>query len=398
MRFMGGCVLALGLFSFGAAEAAPRVEVRVRLKKSMSAMEVSGLALQIGQPASYVAIASPRNTSILRRAILQRKGQDRWLVRWRDSGEKETIKSDKLHVRGQMLRVGVEPVPYELELVPRMTSNRFDLVARLDLETYLAGVLPAEMPLSWPTEALKAQAIAARSFVLSRAFERRHEHFDVDSTILDQVYKFFHEIDDKPELRRKLDRILASTREMVMRGSDGRILRAYYSADCGCQSEDPRYVWGESGSYVSVKDATCQARKTYVWNAQYERNFMRSLLVANFALPESSRLETISISSHTPSGRVNELMANFRLEGKSRRVVISGQEFRRLFGFDQILSSDFTFQWRGPKLQIDGRGLGHGVGMCQRGARDLARSGKSYREILSFYYPKAKISRQSEIL
>jgi stage II sporulation protein D len=79
------------------------------------------------------------------------------------------------------------------------------------------------------------------------------------------------------------------------------------------------------------------------------------------------------------------------VDGESRTVAMNSQEFRRVFGFDRVRSTDFSLRWLGRQLQIHGTGIGHGVGMCQTGARELAEEGMSYRDILKLYYPKANL-------
>ncbi|NJL24523.1 MAG: SpoIID/LytB domain-containing protein [Calothrix sp. SM1_5_4] len=134
-------------------------EVRVRLHKGLERVELTGFGLRIGRPAGFVSADSPIGMG---KARISLKEKNVFQVRWEGGSSAEKIESDRVWVRGQMLRVGATPVPYELEILPNPRKG-LDVVARLDLETYLTGVLPAEMPLSWPMAALKAQAVAARS-------------------------------------------------------------------------------------------------------------------------------------------------------------------------------------------------------------------------------------------
>jgi stage II sporulation protein D len=163
-----------------------------------------------------------------------------------------------------MLRLGVDPVPYNLELHEN-AKNGVDVIARLDLEAYLLGVLPSEMPAAWPLESLKAQAVAARSFVLRKAYERRNQAYDVDSTIIDQVYKFLHEAENHPEWSLKVQRAVRETRGEVLVDHRRRILKAFYSADCGCTTEDPKFVWGKRTPPLNpsrIRRVRCGRRRT----------------------------------------------------------------------------------------------------------------------------------------
>lgn len=374
----------------GAAAQAERIEIRVRVKKELSAVEISGMGLRISPPSTLMPIAAVTDAN-LTKAKITRKPKGHWVVDWHDEKGSQRFESDKLSVRGQILRVGAEPVPYDLEVMPN-TKKGLDVIARLDLETYLAGVLPAEMPVSWPIEALKAQAIAARSFVMRSAYERRDQAFDVDSTIIDQVYKFLSEADTDTLMKRRLNRAINETRGQVLRDERGRILKAFYSADCGCQSEDPRFVWGKSGSFTSVKDPTCDKRKQLTWDIAVDRVDVRGRLIAALGLPVETQLRTVHVAGRTPSGRVAEVVAVMATGGKSQSYRLSAHDFRKAFGFQRVRSADFSLQWLADELHIQGTGAGHGVGLCQTGARELAEEGRTFKEILNFYYPKAKLS------
>jgi stage II sporulation protein D len=127
------------------------------------------------------------------------------------------------------------------------------------------------------------------------------------------------------------------------------------------------------------------------WQMILNRSEVRSRLIAALKLPGSATLKTLHIGGRTPSGRVSAVIAAMEVDGKSRSMQLNSQDFRRIFGFNRIRSTDFTVRWLGEQLEIDGTGIGHGVGMCQTGAKSLAIEGRSYRDILKLYYPKAQL-------
>lgn len=390
MRVPGGMFLIAVLLALPALSQAAEqtIEVRVRLRKEQPSVSISGFALRITPPTRFLNIDSPAVG--LARAKVTHKRKGLWLVNWEDGSKPQRIESDQLWIKGQMLRLGIEPVPYALELHENAKSG-LDVIARLDMENYLMGVLPSEMPLSWPLDALKAQAVAARSFVLRSAYERRERSFDVDSTIIDQVYKFLAEMDTHPEYKTKLIRAVRETRGEVLVDGKHRTIKAFYSADCGCQTEDPKYVWGKVDTYESVKDPTCKTRKPSNWKVTLDRQEVRGRLLAAFGLGEDSSLRSLSIGGRTPSGRVAEVIASVSTGSRIAKMNLNSQEFRRIFGFQRVRSTDFSLRWLGDSLEINGTGIGHGVGMCQSGARSLAEEGMRYREILKLYYPNAKL-------
>ena len=384
MRIVGAVAAALLV---GFAASATQVEVRVRLQHAQESIEVSGLAMQIGRAGDPVGASFSNGVE---HATIRHLPSGVWLIK---SGHARTwapVHAESLAVRGQMLRLGITPAPYDLELFPNL-KHGIDVVSRMDLETYLGGVLPSEMPAAWHIEALKAQAVAARSFVMRTAFERRSRHYDVDSTIFDQVYKFYSEVKEHPEWGEKVTRALKETRGEVLVDSGRRILKAFYSADCGCQTEDPKFVWGKTGAFASVKDPSCGSLSPRTWKLSLERKEVREKLIAALGLPAGSGLRTVNIGARSPSGRVAEVVASFDIDGKSRNVELKSQDFRRIIGFERVRSTDFHLRWMSDLLEINGQGIGHGVGLCQRGAHALAGQGRTYRDILKLYYPKAKL-------
>src|SRR2546430_9708723 len=144
----------------------------------------------------------PKRMACSHRPTFHRRKTGAWVVKWDHIKKPVKINSERLWVRGGLLRVGLEPAPYDLEIL-KNAVNGLDVIARLDLEVYLQGVLPGEMPVSWPLEALKAQAVSARSYVLRQAWERRNRDYDVESTVFDQMYRFV-DVDKHPEWAEKL--------------------------------------------------------------------------------------------------------------------------------------------------------------------------------------------------
>ncbi|MGE0527707.1 MAG: SpoIID/LytB domain-containing protein [Bdellovibrionales bacterium] len=370
-------------------------EVRVRVGRSLKMVVVRGLDLQILAPGHPLrtGVSEPRTARVSKVEITRLAG-DFWQLEWPSSGERERIQAPSLTIKGVMVRMGVKPVPNVIEILPDR-GREIDVIARLDVETYLAGVIPAEMPVSWPLEALKAQAVAARSFALRMALERRKQaaRYDVESTVLDQVYQFADTANRSARWEARLQRVLGETRGEVLKAPNGRILKAFYSADCGCQSEDPKFVWGELKSFESVKDPTCESRKPTTWDLTVKRSQVRERLVAALDLPATAELRALHVGSRTPSGRVAQVVASLDVDENRRRFFLSAQEFRKIFGFDEIRSTNFTLQWMARDLRIQGTGLGHGVGLCQLGAKTLAEEGKTYREILKLYYPRASLRK-----
>lgn len=363
--------------------------IRVRIKRAEARVDISGFDLHI-------------TTAKQERVDAFLDGVGRAKIKRAANAQVEmvlpsgSVKSDFLKIKGEFLRVGVEPIPYDLEIHPGSSSG-VDVVAYVRLEDYLLGVLPAEMPARWPLEALKAQAIASRSFVLARLEERKGKYFDVDSTVVDQVFKLDHEQSLTPKEREKIRQAVRETARQVLLAPDLKVLKAFYSADCGCQSEDPRFVWGEISSFESVKDPTCNLRKPQTWSVTFNEREVKARLRETLQLPQEANLESIKVGKLTPSGRVANVALEMKVDGKITKVSLNSQEFRRIFGFNRIRSTKFSLKWNDNSLNIIGVGLGHGVGLCQTGARSMAKEGANYQSILKFFYPRAKLKTPKSV-
>jgi stage II sporulation protein D len=200
-----------------------------------------------------------------------------------------------------------------------------------------------------------------------------------------------------PEWKSRVNRAILGTRGEVLLDVKSRTLKAFYSADCGCQSEDPKYVWGPLPSFESVKDPLCGKRAPTLWKLTLERVEVRTKLLALLDLPADAGLRALNIEARTPSGRVASLMAVFKIGKTSRKFTLRAQQFRQIIGFHRVRSAAFTMRWLGEELEISGNGIGHGVGLCQTGARGLAENGMNYRDILKLYYPRASLRSPRQI-
>lgn len=363
--------------------------VRVRLFKALTKVQVTGLGISLeGRNSPFQTIAVPRMQSM---TVLSRKvsGENIWQIRYDEAGEVLRLKGNKLSISGDMIRVGIEPAPRQLQLFQR-DDGTIDVITIVDLESYLAGVLPSEMPASWPIEALKAQAVAIRSYAMDVMKERSDWHFHLESSIHDQVFRIINDVGATPEIREKIQRVLTETRGQYL-ARNGQAIRAFYHADCGGQTEDAGLVWGLEKKSATVRDAGCPLSPLAVWHHEISRSELRLRLAEFFALRSLPRLKGLNVASRTPSGRIANLEVVF--EGQPV-LSIGSNDFRRLVGFNELKSTNFSLRWFGEKLLFEGKGHGHGVGLCQYGARYLAARGLGYQAILKHYYPQAILARQ----
>ena len=270
---------------------------------------------------------------------------------------------------------------YRGAITVRKAGPGICVVNEIDVEEYLLGVLPVEISPAWPSEALKAQAVVSRTYVYNNIGKYSDQGFDLSSDVFSQVYRGMDV--EAPET----NAAVSQTKGMVLTRGD-EIVRAYFHSCCGGFTEDIGEVWGSS--FEHLKGGTCYYctdSPRYNW----ERHILPGALRRNF---ESSGyaigdVTDIKLLERTSAGRIR-LMKVSHTEGE---LLLSGHRFRMAVGPDWIKSSMLAIDRDRDVFLFYGRGWGHGVGMCQWGARGQAKEGKNYRDILSHYFPGTQIRR-----
>ncbi len=369
--------------------------VRIRVKRGLKTVRIKGAGLSFQSKEAfspYQTVALPQ-FSVAEISMTPVKNKNsQWQVRFPSSGKKDlSIFTQRLVVKGEMLHVGLDPVPSKLYLYPGK-NRRIDVVAELDIDNYLAGVLPSEMPASWPMNALKAQVVASRSYMRNIMNSRKAKNYHLEATIHDQVYKAMNLIGANEKHRQKIVRAIIDTQGYYLVNKKKQVYRAFYHADCGGETEEPLHVWGMKQKNGTVKDPFCPQSPSSRWTLEITKpDLTHSLRQALGIVKEEALLKALLVTQRSASGRIAEIAVIF--EGEPIRH-LSSQEFRRILGFNRLKSANFSFQWFGDTIKISGKGHGHGVGLCQWGARSLAQSGYSWRQILKRYYPLARLEKK----
>jgi stage II sporulation protein D len=269
--------------------------------------------------------------------------------------------------------------------VERKDSGLVVLVS-MPMEQYVSAVLAAESGASKNDESLKAMAVAIRTYATRFHGQHVQDGFDFCDTTHCQTMK--------------LSGVDSRNRAAVL-ATKGEILfyhdvpaQTFYNANCGGTSAAANEAWAKAGEpYLIVhSDPFCPIPGEVKWESTLSpAEIGRALQVAGIAPPET--WQTIQIESRTPSGRVGKLQF---LGGTPPRFVLSASTFRfavdRELGWNKIRSDLYEIRNFAGKILISGKGSGHGVGLCQAGAEEMAREGKSYREILDFYYPGTNLA------
>jgi len=281
----------------------------------------------------------------------------------------------------------------------KLFSNRnsVSVINIIDIESYLKGVLPKEMPLGNGEEnyeALKALAVCARTYTLKKI--NPGNNFDLYIDVRDQVYGGVDA--EKPLSSRAVD----ETRNLILM-FDNKPAVVFYHSTCGGRTENVKNIFGtDTASYLSgVVDGygpDCSISPSFEWKEVYSKEiFLERLRIAGLTETKYDIVEDIYVASRFESGRVNELKIDVSTSSSGGRKTVSifGNEIRSIIRTSDnksILKSIwFDINLEGSNIIIKGRGYGHGVGLCQWGAIYKSRKGKNFKEILLHYFPGTEI-------
>lgn len=246
-------------------------------------------------------------------------------------------------------------------------SARLSAINVLDLEDYLMSVLPSEMPSTWPLEAQKAQAIAARSYAMANLGKNGSRGFDVVPTIADQVYTGISRETDNSS------RAVRETAGIIMKHG-GRPVSAFFHSTSAGMTEVAEHVWVKGVPYLrSVPDFDVKSKYN-----NWQRKFDLASLEKVYG-PHVGPVLGLFVVSRSPSQRVKSLM----VVGQNGTTVTSGKEMRQAF---KLPSTNFNVVPENGAYVFKGQGFGHGLGMSQYGARALAEHAYNAAQILKHYY------------
>ena len=315
----------------------------------------------------------------------------------------------KLTPREGGLHLSQQKLPTETRLVPQdgavikvgADRHRGTLILRLDpgqtvtiieevaMEDYLEGVLPHEMDPDWPLEALKAQAVVARSFAYGNMGKFKSDGFDLTADTRSQMYRGLTAVNDN------VRRAVRDTHGEVL-GWNGQLLRVYYHACCGGRTENAAEAWGGDPAATppplrGVRDPWCAASPHMRWTAYFDWQDIMAAIEERRRLP--GPLKSLKIGRRDVAGYVRDFVAR---TGKTD-LTVKASDLRSSLGAGDLKSiriSRLIVKKKG--LEFVGAGSGHGVGLCQWGARLQADKGRKYEQILRFYFPGADLSEVAE--
>lgn len=245
----------------------------------------------------------------------------------------------------------------------------------LPFETYVAGVIAAEVGRDWADEALKAQAVVSRTYAAYQRARAEGKDYHITSSVFHQAYK-------GSNVNEAINRAVKETEGEILTYG-GKPIIAFYHSTCTGNTELPEEVWGEDVPYVQSVPCEGDYSPYEQWQRRFHVDEIKKAL-------EVKDVKDIRIISHTSTGRARLL----RVVTGDSETEVRAVDLRRLLGYRDLPSTKFTVSVQGQEVIFEGEGYGHGVGLSQWGALRLAQAGKGYKEILEHYYPGVVLTKQ----
>lgn len=268
----------------------------------------------------------------------------------------------------------------------RTFDNHITVVNDINVEDYIKGVLYHEVSHLWPMEALKAQAVAARTYALY-SINPASKPYDVTNDIYSQVYG------GRDSERYRTDLAVDYTRGLVLT-YDNKIIPAYFHATCAGMTEDARELWNlpDLPPLRGVPCPFCQNSPHFHWKRDFRLRDIQDAL--NLHGYKVGAIKDIAIIDRDRSERIDHLKIT---QKNGDELIIKGKDFRDIMGPNVLDSNNYEIVMKGYYVDLFGKGWGHGVGMCQWGALGMARQQFNYRQILAYYYPQSVLMNYHEL-
>ncbi len=281
------------------------------------------------------------------------------------------IKEEKMHFQ------------FGSNLMIRVKRNATGNIEKVPFEEYVTGVLAGEMPVTFELEALKAQAVAARSYAMKKIEQNQNNEFDVVDTVSNQVYLDDVTLQERwkdsyPEKINKIKTAVLETQGQYLT-YDGEVIQAFFFSTSTGKTENVEEVFVQALPYLRSVDSSWDEEVSPVFHVTTEFSLID--FYTRLDLPYQENLQ-IEINKTTSTGRVKELTIN--------GVFMKAND---VYSKLQLRSTYFTFEQIGNNVKVETKGFGHGVGLSQYGAEAMAKKGYTYDQILKHYYQGVEISK-----
>ncbi|MBF2052278.1 MAG: SpoIID/LytB domain-containing protein [Candidatus Sericytochromatia bacterium] len=356
------------------------LRIGLALHQTSARFSVQNATLRVSGPAGEQTVASGLSGELEARALpqgfaLYHQGQ----LLGRFAGQLDVDNgANTLVVNGQLYRGNLRLLPAPDQ------PDKLHVLNTVMLEDYLRSVAPSESPASWPLESLKAQALAARTYAVANWGKHQANGFDMRNDTADQMYKGV--ASEHPGTNVAVE---ATRGQIIQHG--GRPITALFFSSSGGYTDSSAEVWGTALAYIQPRPDFDQASPRYRWQLQRSQADLQAAvrkLELNLGV-----IQDIIPLSRTPQGRVKEL----RIVGSQGNADVNANRFRFAAG---LYSTRWDVGASGSgnqrRFTFDGGGWGHGLGMSQWGARQMAADGRSAAEIIHHYYTDVQITELSD--
>lgn len=264
---------------------------------------------------------------------------------------------------------------YDGDFQIKVGSGGMTVVNKVPISNYLSGVIESEGGAGRNLEYYKVQALMSRTYALKNRTRHRKEGFELCDDVHCQAY--LHKVIYDSTICQAVE----LTANEVLEDSNGKLVNTYFYANCGGQTSDASYVWNQSVDYcVPFRDTFCIHTKQATWTKKVYKDDWLNFLVKKYHFPRNDSI-------------ITPLAFNFTQEDRKAFFIHPsfGIPLRDLRTRFNLKSTYFDVHTEGEYVIIEGRGFGHGVGLCQEGAMQMADYGFSYKQIAQFYFEGVKV-------
>ena len=269
---------------------------------------------------------------------------------------------------------------YEDDFEIKVVKGRMAIVNLVSMDDYLSGVIESEGGGGRHIEYYRVQALMSRTYALKNRSRHNKEGFELCDGVHCQAYHYM--LRYTPEIRTA---VKTTSREVLV-DQNNRLVATYFSANCGGQVCDASYVWNSSVPYVNTfKDTFCIHTRQATWTKRIPQTKWRNFLVQQYGYPiHDQQMASMIFYFDQPERKAFYIHPSLGIPLRDLRT-----EFK-------LKSTFFSAHPEGTDVVLEGRGFGHGVGLCQEGAMEMAKSGYNYRQIALFYFDGLKIIKTIE--
>lgn len=302
---------------------------------------------------------------------------------------------EKVAEKKEPSTVNIEDIKFKNNEKIKIYNKKTEKVEEIGFEDYVLGVVASEMPAAFHEEALKAQAVAARTYALSRLekFKDGHPNHKQAALCTDVHCQAWMSKDELVEAHGekwledyggKMASIMKATEGQILTYEDQLVGEPLFHSTSGGKTEDCEAVFASSHPYLKSVDSPLEeAAPKYQGSVEMSlEEFIKKIKVSHpkADLTKENIKDKVRIAESSDSGRINKVLIDTE--------TVAGSKFREMFGLN---STNFKIVLRGEDIEIETLGYGHGVGMSQWGANGMAKEGKDYKEILKHYYTGVEI-------